>query len=646
MTEHILNDPKTLVNDALSGLAFLNPALTFNPATMTVMVRQADHEKVHLLCGGGAGHEPAHAGFVGKGMLSAAVSGNVFASPNAAQVEAALDQLSNSKGQLIVVKNYTGDVLQFGLAKERWTATHLGEDSVRLVVVGDDVSVGRSQGQLTGRRGLAATVLVYKIAGALADTRASLDEVEHLGKLIAARSGTCGIGLEHCHVPGTEAAEAYLQQDEIEFGLGIHNETGVRKQKPIPSANKIVEELMKWLTDVEDKERGFLDFKRRLLGASFLSLLEKPLTLVRCMSPDDGKDEVILLVNNLGGIPEIELSVIVNEASKWLASKHITVERVLSGAFMTSLNLPGFSISLVLLPREPVATPSTFTSNLSFDKDLIMEMLDAPTEAPAWRLHYKGRPEARIEDVKDDEKDSKKRKTEVDVSGNNQVEGPAPMDAKLFKTAIEAALQELVKAEAEITKYDTIAGDGDAGKHVRPTGLTLKAGAEALQSKILSGVIPTDKDVVATLVGISAVVEKDMGGTSGGLYSIFFAALSKGILQVAKDKGQDKATSEVWARALELALNTVYNYTLARPPSRTLIDPLAAFIITLGSDPANFDNAFNQAQEAAEATRTLAAKAGRAAYVDQDKIEKANVPDAGAWGVLKILQGVKAALAQ
>ncbi|KDE09614.1 hypothetical protein MVLG_00021 [Microbotryum lychnidis-dioicae p1A1 Lamole] len=613
MSKHILNDPKTLVNYALSGLAFLNPALTYNPATMTVMVRQADHDKVHLLCGGGAGHEPAHAAFVGKGMLSAAVSGNVFASPNAAQIEAALDRLSNSKGQLIIVKNYTGDVLHFGIAKERWAATHLGKDSVRLLVVGDDVSVGRAQGQLTGRRGLAATVLVYKIAGALADTGASLDEVEHLAKLITKRSGTCGIGLDHCHVPGTEHAEGYLQQDELEFGLGIHNETGVRKQKPIPSANRIVEDLMKWLTDVEDEDRAFLDFK------------------------NDGKDEVILLVNNLGGISEIELSVVVNEASKWLASKHITVERVLSGAFMTSLNLPGFSISLVLLPREPVATPSTFTSNLCFDKDLILEMLDAPTEAPAWMWHYKGRPEAHVEEEKDDQKNSKKRKTEVDISGSDQVKGPAPTDAKLFKSAIEAALQELVKAEAEITKYDTTAGDGDAG-------LTLKAGAEALQTKISSDVIPTDKDVVATLVGISAVVEKEMGGTSGGLYSIFFAALSKGVLQAAKDKGENKATSEVWAKALELALNTLYNYTLARPPSRTLVDPLAAFIITFGSDPANFDNAFNQAQEAAEATRTLVAKAGRAAYVDQDKIEKANVPDAGAWGVLKILQGVKAAL--
>ncbi|SCZ90153.1 BZ3500_MvSof-1268-A1-R1_Chr1-3g01807 [Microbotryum saponariae] len=615
MSKHILNDPKTLVNDALSGLAFLNPALTYNPATMTVMVRQADHDKVHLLCGGGAGHEPAHAAFVGKGMLSAAVSGNVFASPNAAQIEAALGRLSNSKGQLIIVKNYTGDVLHFGLVKERWAATHLGEDSVRLLVVGDDVSVGRAQGQLTGRRGLAATVLVYKIAGALADTGASLDEVEHLAKFIARRSGTCGIGLDHCHVPGTEQAEGYLQQDELEFGLGIHNETGVRKQKPIPSANRIVEDLMKWLTDTEDKDRAFLDFKSTSL------------------------DEVILLVNNLGGISEIELSVVVNEASKWLASKHITVERVLSGAFMTSLNLPGFSISLVLLPREPVATPSTFTSNLCFDKDLILEMLDAPTEAPAWKWHYKGRPEAHVEEEKDDQKNSKKRKTEVDISGSDQVKGPAPTDAKLFKSAIEAALQELAKAEAEITKYDTTAGDGDAG-------LTLKAGAEALQTKILSDVIPTDKDVVATLVGISAVVEKEMGGTSGGLYSIFFAALSKGVLQAAKDKGENKATNEVWARALELALNTLYNYTLARPPSRTLVDPLAAFIITFGSDPANFDNAFNQAQEAAEATRALVAKAGRAAYVDQDKIEKANVPDAGAWGVLKILQGVKAALAR
>lgn len=171
-------------------------------------------------------------------------------------------------------------MLQFGLAKERWSATHLGKDDVRLVVVGDDVSVPRSQGKLTGRRGLAGTTLVHKIAGALAATGAELDDVEHVAQLVAENSGTFGVGLEHCHVPGTEEGEAYLKADELEMGMGsewqgsqvfagkihtqrltVHNEPGIRKVSPIPAAERLVNELLTTLTTTEDKERSYLPFK-------------------------------------------------------------------------------------------------------------------------------------------------------------------------------------------------------------------------------------------------------------------------------------------------------------------------------------------------------------------------------------------------
>lgn len=232
-----MNEPKTAVADALAGLSYLNPHTKVVNRT-TLILRRPAPDRVHLLCGGGGGHEPAHAAFVGHGMLSCAVSGQIFASPNAQQVEdalARLDLAGRSKGTLIVVKNYTGDVLQFGLANERWAATHLAaktssgdgdgaQHQVRLVVVGDDVSVPREQGALTGRRGLAGTVLVYKLAGALAaadDGAHSLGEIEHLARTVAESSGTMGMGLEHCHVPGTDKAEAYLGEDEAEIGMGI-----------------------------------------------------------------------------------------------------------------------------------------------------------------------------------------------------------------------------------------------------------------------------------------------------------------------------------------------------------------------------------------------------------------------------------------
>ncbi|BGO99319.1 hypothetical protein NBRC10513v2_000424 [Rhodotorula toruloides] len=609
MGKHILNSPKTAILDSLSGLAFLNPSTEVYDTTL--LLRSPSHDRVHIVCGGGGGHEPAHAAFVGEGMLSAAVSGQVFASPNAGQVEKAIGKLSLSKGVLLVVKNYTGDVLQFGLAKERWSATHLEDDSVRMVIVGDDVSVPRSQGALTGRRGLTGTVLVYKLAGALAAQGASLDEVEFVAKMVAERCGTIGMGLEHCHVPGTEKGEAYLKDDEAEIGMGIHNEPGIRKVSPIPTASKLVDEFLTTLTSTDsDPERSYLPFK------------------------NDGQDEVILVVNNLGGLPELELGVVVKEAAEWLANKRITVRRAVAGSFMTSLNLPGFSLTLLLLPRSPLTPPPSTSSSLSLDTPLLLDLFDAPTQAPAWKWTFRGEPEMRV--IKEGEVE-KVGKREEKVG--EEVKGPKPADPKLFLAALEAALKSVIAAEPEITRYDTIAGDGDAG-------LTLKAGAEGIMHAISQNKIPSD-DVVAAMVACSAVVEKEMGGTSGGLYAIGLSGLSKGLLDAAKEKGSETATPEVWARGLELALNTLYRYTRARPPSRTLVDPLSSFILTFSSSPTSptaLSHAIAAAHEAAEATRDLDAKAGRAAYVDQEKIREASVPDAGAWGVWKLLEGVQKAV--
>ncbi|KAI5481439.1 glycerone kinase [Pseudohyphozyma bogoriensis] len=605
-TKHIHNAPKDLVLDALTGLTYLNPSLTLLPATSTIALSAPSKSRVHLVSGGGSGHEPSHAGFVGEGMLSAAVCGQQA-------------KLIEQRRTLLVVKNYTGDVLQFGLAKERWSATHPGADNVRIVVVGDDVAVGREQGAITGRRGLAGTVLVYKLAGALAAQGATLDAVGFLAKLVAERTGTIGVGLEHCHVPGTDKAEAYLGDDEVELGMGIHNESGVRKISPVPSTSKLVEEMLSTITATDDPDRNFLPFK------------------------NDGKDSVVLLVNNLGGLPELELLGIVKEASEWLSRKRITVERVLAGPYTTSLSLPGFSLSLLLLPRNPEddnskeldesLKPKFFNTKRSFDKELFLDCLDADTDATSWRWSPKQRPESHVEKEKESEKGEGKK----GFKGGEETEtGLKLKDPKLFSECLEKALQELVAAEKEITRFDTIAGDGDAG-------LTLKRGALAILDRI-SNLQISSTDVVAACNTISEVIDEDMGGTSGGLLSIFFSGLSKGFLKAKAELKAEEADKKVWARALELALNTLYQYSRARPPSRTLIDPLSAFILTFSSDPSSFLSAFNAAKESVDATKTMEAKAGRAAYVDQAKIKASDTPDAGAYGVLKVLEGVKEAL--
>ncbi|KAF9269147.1 dihydroxyacetone kinase [Marasmius fiardii PR-910] len=586
-SKHFLNKSENLVLDSLEGLCALNPALALDSQNKTVHITKHDRSKVALICGGGSGHEPAHAGFVGKGILKAAVCGNVFASPSASQVRRGIDLVQNEKGTVIIVKNYTGDVLNFGLAKEQYAALYPEQvDRLRFVIVGDDVAVGRTQGSIVGRRGLAGTVLVYKIAGALAQRGASLDQVYNVAQWASSRVATIGVGLEHCHVPGTAPSATHLSASEIEIGMGIHNESGNKRVSPVPPLSELIPQLLDLLTSTEDSERSFVDFKGK------------------------GRDKVVLLLNNLGGVSELELGAILSETKKQLESRGVTIERVLSGSFMTSLNMPGFSITLLLLPSEP-SEPSS---------ELILSLLDDKTDAPGWKWSS-GVPVKPLQS------------TEASATGPKAENGTpiAARDAKQFIESIEKACEALIKEEPEITRMDSIAGDGDCG-------LTLKAGAQGVLSKINDGSI-SGKDVIGSVIGISQVAEEVMGGTSGALYSIFFSALAQGLS--AASSSSATATPQVWSEALKSALNKLYTYTRARPPSRTLVDPLAAFVDALSRGSAI--QAVQAAATAAQKTQDLEAKAGRSAYVEGDRLKEQKVPDPGAWGVKTILENLNIA---
>ncbi|KAJ8487387.1 hypothetical protein ONZ45_g14362 [Pleurotus djamor] len=598
-SKHFLNHPETLVIDSLKGLCALNPHISLDEKNRVAHIGSPDHQKVALLCGGGSGHEPAHAGFVGKGMLTAAVCGNIFASPNASQVRKGIDAIDNDKGTVIIVKNYTGDILNFGLAKEKYAAQHPDKaDRVKFVIVGDDVAVGRTQGSIVGRRGLAGTVLVYKIGGALADQGGSLDDVYNIAKWVAEHTVTIGVGLDHCHVPGTAQSTSYLSSSEIEIGMGIHNESGHKRISPVPLLSELIPQLLELLTSTKDEERSFLKF-----------------------SDQKGIDDVVLLVNNLGGVSELEMGAIVYETRKCLGDRGIRVQRILSGTFMTSLNMPGFSLTLLLLPHDNLEAGASSPTALD-----IITLLDAPTEAPGWKWSSKrvpnppNAPQASL---------SVEPKTSSATSEGTL----AASDEKEFKAAITRACQALISAEPEITEMDNIAGDGDCG-------LTLKSGAQAVLDKLADGSI-TGQDVVRSIIMIAQVAEEAMGGTSGALYSIFFSAFAQG-LQAGFSSGD--GVGDLWSQALSSALQKLYTYTRARPPSRTLVDPLAAFIAVLSEgegDPTSIDQAIRAAGEAAEKTRDLEAKAGRSAYVESERLKDRDVPDPGAWGVKVILENLR-----
>lgn len=326
----IINSPASVVVEMLEGFAKAHSDLVkVLPGTQVVVRADAPVPgKVGLITGGGSGHEPTHAGYVGRGMLDAACAGNVFASPPMDQMLAGIKAIDSGAGVLCIVKNYTGDNLNFDTAMEL-----AGMEGIqcRKVVVNDDVAVKNST-WTTGRRGVAGTVLVHKLTGAKAAEGATLDEVTALAEKVIANVRTMGIALTPCIIPAVGKPNFELGEGEMEVGSGIHGEPGVER-RPVASAAEIARTLL-------DRILSDLPFTRG--------------------------DEVAVLVNGMGATPAMELYILFNEVSKILAEAGITVYRSLVGEYMTSLEMAGASVTLLKLDSE------------------LKRLLDHPVETPAW----------------------------------------------------------------------------------------------------------------------------------------------------------------------------------------------------------------------------------------------------------------------
>ncbi|WP_184929402.1 dihydroxyacetone kinase subunit DhaK [Saccharothrix ecbatanensis] len=327
----IINDPATVVVDALRGMALAHADLLeihYDPAVV-VRADAPVSRKVALISGGGSGHEPLHGGFVGRGMLDAACPGAVFTSPTPDQVAAAVTRTDGGAGALLVVKNYTGDVLNFETAAELAAAD--GVD-VRTVVIDDDVAVKDSL-FTAGRRGVGGTVLLEKIVGAAAERGVDLDGCEALARRVVAQVRSMGLALTACTVPHAGEPSFTLADDEMELGIGIHGEPG-RQRVKVGTAEELVPALLDPI--LEDLPFG------------------------------DG-DRVLLFTNGMGGTPLIELYLAHGIAERLLAERGITVERRLVGPFITSMEMQGMSLTLLKLDDEMV------------------ELWDAPVHTPALR---------------------------------------------------------------------------------------------------------------------------------------------------------------------------------------------------------------------------------------------------------------------
>lgn len=308
----IINESKDVIKEMLQGLEKSCDYISYIP-DVEVIHRKDLKEKVCVISGGGSGHEPAHAGYVGYGMLDAAVAGNVFASPSPDRIIKAIETVDRGKGVLLVIKNYSGDIMNFEMAMD--LARDMGIE-VESVVVKDDVSVEDST-YSTGRRGIAGTIFVHKIAGAKAEKMGTLAEVKEVANKVIQNVRSMGVALNSCILPGVGKPVFEIGDDEIEIGMGIHGEPGINRSPKIPSkviAEKLIDSILK-------------DY-------------------------DYSNSEVAILVNGLGGTPLMELYILNNDINNILTSNGIKIYKTFVGNYMTSLEMAGCSLSILKLDNE------------------------------------------------------------------------------------------------------------------------------------------------------------------------------------------------------------------------------------------------------------------------------------------------------
>jgi len=324
----LINDPADVISEALAGMAVAHPELRVDVANRIVYRGDAPVQgKVGLVSGGGSGHEPLHGGFVGRGMLDAACAGEIFTSPVPDQMLEATKGVSGGAGVLHIVKNYTGDVMNFEMAAELAEAEGI---TVESVVVNDDVAVQDST-YTAGRRGVGATVLVEKLAGAAADQGRALADVASVARRVNGAARSMGVALTSCTVPAVGHPTFDLPDDEIEVGIGIHGEPG-RQRMPLQPAGAVAEMMLEPIL-------GDFDFS--------------------------GEDGVIVFVNSMGATPLIELYVVYSEVANILGKAGIPIARSLVGPYITSLDMAGCSVTLLRADDEllrlwdhPVNTPA------------------------------------------------------------------------------------------------------------------------------------------------------------------------------------------------------------------------------------------------------------------------------------------------
>jgi len=353
----LINAVDHVITEQLEGMALAHPELKISLDPKYIARADAPlTDKVAVISGGGSGHEPMHGGFVGVGMLAAACPGEVFTSPTPDQMYAAAHAVAGTAGVLFVVKNYTGDVLNFETAAEM---VHDDGIKVQNVLVDDDVAVKDSL-YTAGRRGVGTTVILEKVVGAAAEAGYDLDQCAELARRVNSYGRSLGMALTSCTVPAVGKPTFTLGADEIEIGIGIHGEPG-QYRTTMKTADEITTTLVNAILDDGEYRRMLREWDRGNAMWIEREVIDTPLV---------AGDEVIALVNSMGGTPQSELYAVYRKLAALCQSRGIRILRSLVGAYITSLEMQGVSITLVKTDSE------------------ILSMWDAPVKTPALRWGF------------------------------------------------------------------------------------------------------------------------------------------------------------------------------------------------------------------------------------------------------------------
>lgn len=583
----IMNTAESFVYDMCHGIAKAHPELEFVEKYKIVKKKVIDRDKVTLISGGGSGHEPAHAGFVGTGMLDAAVCGDVFASPSQIQVYNALKLTASKKGTLMIVKNYSGDCMNFN------NAGALAKDDgieVDAVYVNDDIAVKDSL-YTVGRRGVAGTVFVHKIAGAAAEQGKSLAEVKAVAEKVIANIRSFGFALTSCTVPAAGSPTFEIGEDEMEFGVGIHGEPG-RKREKLITADELAARIVPDIAEDLGLKEG---------------------------------EEIALLINGFGGSPLQELYLFNNSVTNELEKANIRIYKTLVGNYMTSIDMAGASVTFLRLDDElkayldyPVATPAITWGGSSKEDIAAREAIQALAKALNLTPAAFAKKEAAAESAAIEDEAEKTYAFEGKAVVGEKINTPG------MGKLIDKMADVIIENEVPFCKADRC-GDGDFGMSIAKGFRQLKKDWATRKKG----------DIGEFLVSCSEIIMEYCGGASGPIWGSAFRYAGKAVLGKKEIALQDLAA--IFRAAVEGVQETGRKSfgKGAVVGDKTLIDALvpAADSLTESAEKgAKMKDAVKKAAKAAvdgaEATKYIQAKMGRAGVTDSE-----GYPDAGAYGL-------------